>query len=233
MVTRTAPVRIPAAALLFAAPGALAFTEAEVSALIQQATERATTQAMEADAEREAGGTPADLPAPSAAPAFAESGYASIQIEFAAAFTENNEDYQLRVGYSEFLVDDFEFSVGLSAWYHDQKIDNQASASFDLAFRYHILKEDVERGVSPSWTVYGETGIGVMISSGDVPDLGSEFNFIPRAGGGVTFRPFSDSAMRMNVGVRWHHISNASTPGSDENPDRDAAMIFTGIIIPL
>lgn len=241
MATRTRHTLLPFALLLTGSAHA-GLTEDELSELIQAAAIRATDEvideertnssydagdANDADTEDDIQlGDPGE-------PVFGEDGYASLDIEFGVAVTQNNEDYQLRVGYSTFLVDDFQISYGVSAWYHDQEIDNQASASFDFSFRYHFWKEDTDRGVSPSWTLYGETGIGVMASSGDVPDLGSTFNFIPRAGGGVTFAPFDDSAVRINLGLRWHHISNGSVFGSDENPDRDALMIFTGVVIPL
>lgn len=209
-------------------------TEQELSAFIQQAAAQATAETIEEEQaqsnQQQRNPRVDDF---KVGPAFAEEGYTSLDIEFAVAVTENNEDYQLRVGYSHFLADDFQISYGLSAWYHDQEIDNQGSVSFDFAFRYHFLKQDTEPGISPDWTIYADIGIGVMGSTGEVPDLGTEFNFIPRAGAGVTFAPFKDSATRFNLGLRWHHISNGSTFGSDENPDRDALMLFTGIIIPL
>jgi hypothetical protein len=74
-------------------------------------------------------------------------------------------------------------------------------------------------------------GIGVMGATGDVPDGGTPFDLMPRAGIGVT-KQLTDDGLRLDVGVRWHHISNARINGDDENPSRDGAMLYAGLIFP-
>jgi hypothetical protein len=32
--------------------------------------------------------------------------------------------------------------------------------------------------------------------------------------------------------VGWHHISNASSAGSDDNPARDGVRVYLGVVFP-
>lgn len=142
-----------------------------------------------------------------------------------------NKDYSLRFAYHRFLAEDFELNLALTGWFHDQDVDDEASGSFDLGFRYHFLS-DRDRG----WSVYGDIGIGFMLSSGPVPEDGTDYNFTPRAGVGVTLelpdQLGGDIGARLDLGVGWQHYSNASTSGSDENPGRDSIYVRAGVIFP-
>lgn len=142
-----------------------------------------------------------------------------------------NKDYSLRFTYHRFLAEDFELNLALTGWFHDQDVDDEASGSFDLGFRYHFLS-DRDRG----WSVYGDIGIGFMLSSGPVPEDGTDYNFTPRAGVGVTLelpdQLGGDIGARLDLGVGWQHYSNASTSGSDENPGRDSIYVRAGVIFP-
>src|SRR5436309_3218979 len=59
---------------------------------------------------------------------------------------------------------------------------------------------------------------------------GTGFDFMPRAGVGFTRRLTDD--MRLEAGLRWHHISNARIHGEARNPSRDAPMFYVGLIFP-
>lgn len=142
-----------------------------------------------------------------------------------------NKDYSLRFTYHRFLAEDFELNLALTGWFHDQQVDDESSGSFDLGFRYHFLA-DRDSG----WSVYADTGIGFMLSSGPVPEDGTDYNFTPRVGVGVTLelpdQLGGDSGARLDIGVGWQHYSNASTSGSDENPGRDSLFVRAGVIFP-
>lgn len=159
---------------------------------------------------------------------FGEAGGNWFSIAGGVAFADDSTDYNVPFTWHHFLADEFEVNLGLAAWYHDQdEGDEAASGSFSLGFRWHFLDDKV----SDRYTVYGDIGIGVMGSSDEVPPDGTEFNFIPRAGIGATWR-FSDGPARLDAGVRWQHISNASTSGADDNPARDAPMVYLGVVFP-
>ena len=134
--------------------------------------------------------------------------------------TSNNE-YQLGVGMQWFLVDDFAFAPEIRLWGFSQEVDNAFGCSFDLLFQWHVLRGE-------NWTFYGDFGCGMLITNHNVPFDGSQFNFTPQAGIGVTFDIGNNR--RWIVGVRWHHISNASL--YQNNPGRDSVLMYTGLSLP-
>ena len=134
-----------------------------------------------------------------------------------------NTDINFRAAYSYFLVDHFEVSVELNAWYHSQEFDDAMSLNPALVFRWHVPLND-------RWTVYVDAGVGVLFATDAVPDDGTNVNFTPRVGTGLTWA-ISDS-VRLQGGLRWHHISNARITGDRNNPARDAPMVYLGVMIP-
>jgi hypothetical protein len=176
------------------------------------------------------GETPADQSAasadlaPSAAPAFGEAGSWSWSVVGAAAFTSGAQEYGTRLTFGTFLADNFEITFGVAGWYHRQDGNDAGSGNPLFGFRYHF---------SPPKTFnpYIEVGIGLLFSSDDVPEDGTSINFTPRAGAGVLIR-LGESQTRLDLGIGWHHISNASTEGSDDNPSRDSVAIYAGLVVP-
>lgn len=124
-----------------------------------------------------------------------------------------------------FIADDFEFNLTFGGFYHNQDGDDAASGNFAIGWRWHFSNEPEQ-----SW--YLDIGIGLMGSSDEVPDGGTEFNFTPRAGIGTTLEIFEDSRARLDIGLRWYHFSNASISGSDDNPARDGVLLYVGVMVP-
>lgn len=137
----------------------------------------------------------------------------------------DENDVALSIAWSRFFVEDVEFGVEGAAWYFDQEIDDQVGASASMLLRWHFVNND-------RWSLFLDAGIGLLGSGGNVPDDGSSFNFLPRAGVGLT-RRISDDGTRLQLGVRWHHISNARIFGDGDNPARDRAMVYGGLVFPL
>ena len=162
--------------------------------------------------------------APSARP-FGEGGSWYWGLQGGVAFTSDNTEYNGQVLFGTFLTDGFEFNFSLGGWHHDQEEDDAQSINPAFGFRYHFMPKD-------PFNVYIEAGIGLLFSNDDVPADGTSTNFTPRAGVGTLIRLDESSGLRLDLGVRWHHISNATTSGSDDNPSRDSIMVYTGIIFP-
>lgn len=145
-----------------------------------------------------------------------------------AAFSVEDEedavDVPLTIGYSTFIVDDVEFSLELSAWGHFQDGDDAAGINPGFNFRWHFLNRE-------KWTLFTDAGIGVLVTTDNVPDTGTSFNFTPRLGLGGTYR-LTDAGLRLIGGVRWHHISNARIEGERRNPDRDGVLVYLGVMFP-
>ncbi|MCH2152071.1 MAG: acyloxyacyl hydrolase [Phycisphaerales bacterium] len=133
----------------------------------------------------------------------------------------SNQEIQAGVGLQYFLIDGFAFAPELNLWGFFQTGENSFGASLDLMFQWHFLRRD-------SWSVYGDFGIGLLGTTENVPYDGSQFNFTPQAGFGVTWDIGNNN--RWYAGVRWHHISNASL--YQNNPGRDSILVYTGINFP-
>lgn len=145
----------------------------------------------------------------------------------AATDLDNDRDFNLHVAFSNFLATDLEFALEAGGWYFDQEGPNTGGVNGNLVFRWHFLhaKDD-------SYTVYGDVGIGLLGSFDDTPADGTSFNFTPRAGVGTTIR-LTDDGVRLQLGVRYHHISNARIEGDSNNPSRDSIMAYFGFVFPL
>ncbi|MCC6660059.1 MAG: acyloxyacyl hydrolase [Phycisphaerales bacterium] len=130
-------------------------------------------------------------------------------------------DTNIHAAWSRFVADDIEFAAELDLWNFDQDGPNAYGISPAMVFRWHVITEG-------KWTFYTDAGIGLLIASDSVPDGGSNIDFMPRAGGGVTYGITGDT--RLQFGLRWHHVSNARITGDESNPARDGPLIYFGII---
>lgn len=136
-----------------------------------------------------------------------------------------NAGYDLHASWSTFIIQDVEFSLELASWYYQQKGKNAFGLNPQFVFRYHFYKSD-----DAKWTFFAEGGIGLLFTTHDVPVNGTAFGFTPRVGFGLT-RQLTDD-LRLQVGVRWSHISNARINGDSHNPSRDSAMVYAGLMFP-
>lgn len=135
-------------------------------------------------------------------------------------------DYNARIAYSQFLIDDVEFSFEVNGWYFNQDGSDAFGLNPAIVFRWHLIHLP-ER----PWTIFVDAGIGVLVASQRVPAGGTWFDFTPRVGVGYTREIYPDGT-RLQLGVRWHHISNARIDGDRQNPARDGVMVYGGIMIP-
>lgn len=137
---------------------------------------------------------------------------------------DENTDTAITGAYSRFLAEDVEWLLELSGWYHSQKGDDALSLNPAMEFRWHWWK-------SERTSAFLNVGIGVLGATDNVPDMGSGFNFTPRAGAGLTHQVRPDGT-RLVAGLRWHHISNARIYGEERNPSRDAPLVYLHLAVP-
>jgi len=135
--------------------------------------------------------------------------------------SSSNNEVALGATWEYFIVDGFAFAPELKLWGFFQDGGDAFGASLDLLFAWHFIRED-------TWSLFVDGGVGMLGSTKNVPIDGSEFNFTPQVGGGVTFDIGDNN--RWVVGFRWHHISNAGL--YSDNPGRDSVYIYTGINFP-
>lgn len=135
-------------------------------------------------------------------------------------------DLNLRAAYSFFLIDDVEFSLELNGWYFGQDGADALGLNPAMVFRWHLVNLPDE-----PWSIFADAGIGVLMATRDVPAGGTWFDFTPRIGAGYTHQ-ISGDGTRLQIGARWHHISNARISGDRRNPARDGLMLYAGIMVP-
>jgi len=133
-------------------------------------------------------------------------------------------DANFHASFNYFLVNNVEISFEAGLWHFNQPGDNEGGLSGSMVFRWHFVNED-------PWTLFVDAGIGVLGTSGNVPDGGTSLNFLPRLGVGGTYR-LTDDGLRLIAGLRWHHISNARIQGDEDNPARYAPMLYAGLVFP-
>lgn len=135
------------------------------------------------------------------------------------------------LGLSIFLVPAVEAGVEAGVWTFFQEGPNRSGASATLAFRFHLRRNAGWDAGERRWSLYADLGIGLLASTGAVPEGGTDVNFMPRAGVGVAARVGSD--VWLIAGARWHHISNARVQGQFDNPSRDGLMLHAALSFPV
>ncbi len=148
--------------------------------------------------------------------------------DFSAA-TDSNGFVQI----STFIAPRLEIGGELGGWYFNQRGEDTGGISGSLALKYHFIPSDFGLGDPDDRTLtfFAEIGAGVLGGFDEVPDGGTHWNFLPRAGGGVTYAITEDA--RLVAGLRWHHISNARISSNSSNPARDGLMVYVGLTFEL
>lgn len=147
----------------------------------------------------------------------------TLKGQWARAVTSSDADQAgIGVGLQYFIVDDFAFAPELNLWNFNQDGLDAWGVSLDLLFQWHFWTGE-------TWSVFSDFGCGLLGTNHKVPSDGSQFNFTPQAGLGVTFDVGANNA-RLVLGVKWHHISNASL--YRDNPGRDSVEIYAGLNFP-
>jgi len=155
---------------------------------------------------------------------YGQEDYVSWAISYSAAYQAESFDQGLTLSYNRFLVDDIEWLLEAGLWsFYDRGADAAYGLSVGFGFRWHFLTRE-------RWSLFADLGMAILGTTDGVPPQGTHFNFMPRAGVGMTYQ--IDETIRLIGGVRWHHVSNARTRGDARNPARDAPLAYVGLIIP-
>lgn len=172
-----------------------------------------------------------NAPQPKPLTGFGEPGWWGLTVSsgYANNFQGENSFNLGSVALTTFPVRDLELGFELGGWYFNQDGADTGGATLNLLARWHFLEFN-----DYDWTVYADAGIGVLAAGNDVPEGGTNFNFNPRLGAGIT-KALGEGrrAPRLQVGVRWNHFSNARIQGDDENPGRDDLMVYIGVVFSL
>jgi hypothetical protein len=141
---------------------------------------------------------------------------------YGKAIDEQHQDIpSLSVGLHYNVIDNLSLGVVAGGLYVDQPDSDAGAVSLSAALRHHI----VDWGGT---TLFLDVSSGPMQASNEVPIGGTHFNFITRAGVGMTHRV--DERIELIVGLHWFHISNARLHGEDENPGNDGIEAYVGLL---
>lgn len=145
------------------------------------------------------------------------------------ALQRDGEQYHFGWEAEYFVADFLSMNFGVSGIFFDQPEEEHTNdavgGNLTLLFRWHFLTRD-------RWTLYADGGAGLLLTSEEIPEGGTNFNFTPQLGIGMTWAFGDTGRNRVMAGVRWHHISNARTSGVEDNPGRDSVMVYAGVSLP-
>jgi hypothetical protein len=155
---------------------------------------------------------------------FGDAGSTWITLGGGAADNFKNVDINIFGRYGHFIAQDIELFGELGAWAYSQPGKDATGFNLSMVVRWHWFD-------CGKWTSFLDAGIGVLATTRPVPPGGTAFDFTPRLGGGFT-RQITDDGLRLELGIRWAHVSNARISGNAENPGRDSIMVYAGLIFP-
>ena len=105
-------------------------------------------------------------------------------------------------------------------------VDQQPADAFlggsSLLFRKRLAERR-------AFTFFVEGGLGASYATREVPDRGTQFNYLVQAGGGLMGR--LGRRVGVMVDARFLHLSNLSLNGPDHNPDIQTLGGHAGVIM--
>lgn len=154
---------------------------------------------------------------------FGEAGTQRWYLQAGAASDFDDDSFLLTgVGISHFFYDGHSANLELNGLSVSQPGADALGATLTFLVRSHWIRAE-------NWSIYVDGGAGIIFTTGDVPEVGSSFNFTPQVGGGASFA--INENQRIMTGLRWYHISNADT--FESNPGLDTLFGYVGINFPL
>lgn len=135
----------------------------------------------------------------------------------------DNERYAMAgVSGGYYFWDDVAVSLSVVGHVIDTTVGEDAVAGeVNLLWRKHFWQID-------RWTIFGEAGAGFIYADHNLPGEGhgTNWNFTPQFGAGVTYR--LKEHVHVVAGVRLFHASNAGLQGEDRHPGSNALMGYVG-----
>lgn len=137
----------------------------------------------------------------------------------------NDDEYYTNLGggYSYYFLDKVAVTARLDGFYAASTESNDTfGGGFSLIPRWHYFERD-----KLSLFIDGGLGVSYWDDRLTTPD-GTRFNFIVRAGAGLTYELKQD--WFLVTGIEWLHFSNAGMQGSDRHPGSNALSTYVGLM---
>lgn len=138
-----------------------------------------------------------------------------------AAFGDADALPALQLGASYFVLDDLSLGAQVTAYGVVQDGGDTYAVGLAGLLRHHLFRwEDT--------TLFADVSFGPFEAAADVPGGGTRFNFVTRAGLGIT-RRLNDDA-HLLAGARYLHLSNARVEGAERNPSINGVELYAGLL---
>src|SRR5262245_50786418 len=160
---------------------------------------------------------PARAAAPASAPVPQMFPRGSFTLTSDVAYTRTFDDEAniaaLQLGVNYFVFDNISVGAELTGYgvFMDDDGDDTTAAAIQLGLvaRHHFLRWD-------RFSLFADGSFGPFEASDDVPASGTRFNYVTRAGLGLTYQ--LDDRVYLFGGARYFHLSNARLEGIEHNP---------------
>lgn len=122
-----------------------------------------------------------------------------------------------------YFWDNHAVNVELQGYYDDRPdgAERALIGGVGLLFRSHLLTRD-------RWSVFVDGGGSVTYADHEVPQFGTNFNFIGKVGLGASFQ--LEERTFLMAGARYFHLSNGQIRGRDDNPSYDGVQFWGGVM---
>lgn len=125
------------------------------------------------------------------------------------------------VGANYFVIDNLSLGLEISGLHADQSSDDAFGGGLSAVLRHHFFDFD-------GTTIFFDVMSGPVQWSRRVPEGGTHFNFITRAGIGATHKLNDD--FDLMGGARYFHMSNARIEGDERNPSVNGIEFYIGVV---
>jgi hypothetical protein len=178
----------------------------------------ATVLSFRGDQTDPATATPVDV----SKPAFSQGSWTALAYGSGSFSGDDGDVYLGHVGVGYYFLDGHAINAELAfgGIDGDSGAEDSAAVAVELMVRSHWIRRD-------RWSLYVDAGAGIIWTENEFPAGGTDWNFTPQAGVGLTVE-LSESSHLM-AGTRWYHISNANREGSKNNPGYNSIMVYVGV----
>jgi hypothetical protein len=145
----------------------------------------------------------------------------SAQTYASSAFAADETLLSANVGVGYYVLNQLSLNLEAAAYGVFQDGPDAVAGDIRFGLRHHVLVRD-------RWSLFIDVSEGFFEASERVPEGGTRFNFIFRAGPGIAYQLHDDTYFI--AGVHYWHLSNAKMEGNARNPSLNGAEAFVGLM---
>ena len=149
----------------------------------------------------------------------------TTDLTYAHTFDDVADIPAMQVGFNYFVFDNISIGGELTGYgVFQEEGDDAVAVGFSLVVRHHFLRWDRA-------SLFADASFGPFEANTDVPPTGTRFNYVTRAGLGMTYE--LDPDLYLYGGAHYFHLSNARLEGVEHNPQMNGVEFYFGLMWPL